>query len=744
MGKLLTTLLFFITIIAFSQEKDSIKKNDTITKDLKVGLVLSGGGAKGFAHVGILKVLEEAGVRVDYIGGTSMGAIVGSLYASGYNAKEIDSLIRTFDFDKIMQDQIPRKSKPFYEKKDGEKYAITLPVKKWKVGLPKALSKGQNVLNLTSELLQHVDTIRDFNKLPIPFFCIATDLETGKQVLLNEGFLPRAVQASGAFPTLLEPVEIDAKLLADGGIVNNFPVNEVIKMGADIIIGVDLKNDYDTKEEMNSALKILNQIISFQMYGTHEEKIEKTDLYIHPNIDNYEVTSFDKLAEIVKVGEDAARLQFDQFVAIAGQQIEKRKPIVRKENPQKIKVKRIDIEGNTDYTRTYVKGKLKISNGETITFSDFVEGINNLTATGNFTSVQYEINEEEDGSVIKLKLKQDEISTHVKFSAHYDNLYKTGVLGNITSKHILGKNDIFSLDFILGDNIRYNLDYFIDNGSYWSFGLKSRFNTFDFDTKLFTNGLNVNRLNIEYLDLTNQLYFQTVFSRKFAFGVGAEHKRIKALTKTLNTGSNNDKTYFDRSDYFNAISYLKFDTYDKKYFQKEGTFVDVDFRWFLFSTDIKNTNDDFDSFSQLKGKFGYAHTFYDNLTLHFTSEAGITIGDNDNEVLDYHLGGYGENYINTFIPFQGYEFASLSSSAFLKSTLTLRYEFAEKHYLMSAINLARADDDLFNQGRIFENTKTGYSVGYGFDSFLGPIELNYTHSPDTKENFWYFNLGYWF
>ena len=211
MNKLLTILLFFVSIFSFSQERDTIKINETIKKDLKVGLVLSGGGAKGFAHVGVLKVLEEAGVRVDYIGGTSMGAIVGAMYASGYNAKEIDSLIRTFDFDKIMQDQIPRKSKPFYEKQNGEKYAITLPVEKRKVGLPKALSKGQNVLNLTSELLQHVDTIKDFNKLPIPFFCIATNLETGKQELLNSGFLPRAVQASGAFPTLLEPIEIDGK-----------------------------------------------------------------------------------------------------------------------------------------------------------------------------------------------------------------------------------------------------------------------------------------------------------------------------------------------------------------------------------------------------------------------------------------------------------------------------------------------------------------------------------------------------
>lgn len=739
MNKLLTILFLFTFVVAFSQEKDTIKNNKPVQKDLKVGLVLSGGGAKGFAHVGVLKVLEEAGVRVDYIGGTSMGAIVGSMYASGYNAKEIDSLIKTFDFDKIMQDQIPRKSKPFYEKKNGEKYALTFPVKKGKIGIPKALSKGQNVLNLTSELLQHVDTIRDFNKLPIPFFCVATNLETGKQELLNSGFLPRAVQASGAFPTLLEPVEIDGKLLADGGIVNNFPIDEVFEMGADIVIGIDLKNDFDTKDELNSALKILNQIISFQMYEAHEEKIKKANVYIHPDIDDYEVTSFDKLEEIIKVGEVAARQKFDEFIEIAKQQIKKRSPIKRKENPQEIKIEKIEITGNQDYTRTYVKGKMKIDSKETITFSDFVEGINNLSATGNFTSVQYAIDEKEDGSIIRLKLKQDNISTYVKFSAHYDNLYKTGILTNITSKHVFNKNDVFSADLILGDNLRYNIDYFIDNGTNWSFGLKSRYNTFE--TSINFDDNNVNRIDLEYIDFTNQLYFQTVLNRKFALGIGAEHKFINAHTETIVSNPNEDKTYFDKSNYLNGISYLKFDTYDKKYFQKEGLLVDVNFRWYLLSTDY---NENFNTFSQLKGKVGYAHTFFNNLTTHITSEAGITIGDNDNFALDYHIGGYGENYINTFTPLQGYEFASLSGNAFLKTAITLRYEFAKKHFLMTTANAARVDDDLFNEGRIFENTKIGYGIGYGFDSFFGPIEINYTHSPDTEKSFWYFNLGFWF
>ena len=186
---------------------------------------------------------------------------------------------------------------------------------------------------------------------------------------------------------------------------------------------------------------------------------------------------------------------------------------------------------------------------------------------------------------------------------------------------------------------------------------------------------------------------------------------------------------------------MKIDTYDKKYFQKNGFFLDLDFKWFLGSSDYNNN---FNSFSQLKGKVGIAHTFFNKLTTHFTSEAGITVGENNNRALDYNVGGYGENFINTFVPFYGYDFAELNANAFLKSGLTFRYEFLPKNYFSATTNFARVEGDLFNEGKIFENTKTGYMLGYGLDTFLGPIEINYAWSPDHSEKYWYFNVGYWF
>ena len=738
--KLYILLLIFTISIGFSQE------NESPIKDLKVGLVFSGGGAKGFAHIGVLKVLEEAGVRVDYIGGTSMGSMVGSLYAAGYSAKEIDSIFKSVDFAKIMKDDVPRKSKPFYEKESGEKHAISLPVKKGKIGIPKALSKGQNVANLLTEMLSHVDDVTDFNKLPIPFVCVATDIETGGKVVLNSGFLPKAVQASSAFPTLLNPVDIDGRLLVDGGILDNYPVDEVKKLGPDIIIGAELGNDLATRKDLNSAVDIINQIMSFQIYASYEENIKNTDIHITPNMKGYSVTTFEYYDEIFALGEAAAREHFDELVKVAQQQTIKRAPFVRKTRENKIIIKSIQIEGNQDYTRSYVKSKMGIKLNDTIVYSSFVDGINNLSATGNFSSIQYKVIDLENGGQrVELKLKQSSISTYVKLAVHYDDLYKTAILVNITAKHAVIKNDIFSLDLILGDNIRYNLDYFIDNGSNWSFGFKSSYHRFS-ENVMFDYIPDIARVNLKYRDFTNQLYLQTVLNRKFAIGIGLEQKKITAYTDTftgtvLSSDDESDEFYFDKSNYFNFISYVKFDTYDKKYFQKKGVYLAADFRWYLFSSDY---NENFDSFSQLKGELGFAYTFFDKLTLQYIAKAGITIGDNDNPILDYNLGGYNENYVNTFESFIGYEFAALNGSGFIKSTLNIRFEIFKNNYLMGAASAARVDKDLWNDGDIFADTKTGLGIGYGLDSFLGPIELKYTYSPDTKEDYLFFNLGYWF
>ncbi len=210
-----------LCVAAQPQQKD--------TTDLKVGLVLSGGGAKGLAHIGVLKAIDKAGVRLDYVSGSSMGAIVGGLYASGYTAKQLDSLFHTVNFNNLIQDILPRDSKTFYEKEDDEKYALTLPIVEGRVSLPKGISNGQNFYNFYSKLTSHVKHITDFSKLPVPFFCTGTDIETGQGIIFDQGYLPDVVAASGALPTVYSPVKLNGRLITDGGVTDNYPVEEIKK-----------------------------------------------------------------------------------------------------------------------------------------------------------------------------------------------------------------------------------------------------------------------------------------------------------------------------------------------------------------------------------------------------------------------------------------------------------------------------------------------------------------------------------
>ena len=469
-----------ISLLVFSAGRVTAQQAENVRKDLKIGLVLSGGGAKGFAHVGVLKVLEEAGIRVDYIAGTSMGAIVGGLYASGYNASELDSIIRTSDFVELFQDIHPRKASSFYQKENIGKYALSLPVSKGKIGLPKALSHGQNVFNLFSLLTTHVHNVNDFTKLPIPFFCIATDLETGEEVILDHGFLPESIRASGTFPGLLTPIVIDGRTLVDGGIVDNYPVELLKEKGVDIIIGVDVQGKLKKAEEISSMPEILKQIVGYQMYKDFDKKIAMTDIFIRPDIEAYNDFSFDKAEEILDNGEIAAREKWRALKKVAAQQNwnPSYPGVNRFKNHQLITIKEVVIKGNKNYTERYILKRLRLEPGMQLTEEAFTAKVDELVATRDFKNIQYKIIPVEGGSKIEFELVENDVSAFLQLGIHYDNLYKTGVLINYTQKHALLKNDFLSFDLIVGDNFRYNLDYFFDNGSFWSFGFHSRYNTF--------------------------------------------------------------------------------------------------------------------------------------------------------------------------------------------------------------------------------------------------------------------------
>lgn len=739
MRKLAFLLFFFMLLQGFSQEEEP-----------KVGLVLSGGGAKGLAHIGVLKVLEEAGVKIDYVGGTSMGAIIGALYSSGYSAAQLDSIFHETNFNILIQDELPRSAKTFYEKRDAEKYAITLPFDNFSVSFPSALSRGQNVYNLMSRLTLHLKDKEDFSKLPIPFFAVATDVETGEEVILDRGYLPQAISASAAIPTLFSPVLVNGRLLTDGGVANNYPVEELRKRGVDIVIGVDVQDTLAKRDELRSVFEILTQISNFRTIKDMRGKIKKTDVFIDPDISPYDVMSFDKGGEIIKSGEVAALEKMEQLEAIAAMQKSAKVPKRPIPAVDSLYISDVRIEGNTSYPRSYILGKLKLKYPAGISYTDLNLGINNLFATRNFNRINYNLVPLNEGFVLVLQLEENPGKTFLRLSLHYDDVYKSGALVNLTHKSLLFTNDVASLDVVLGDNFRYNFNYYIDKGFYWSVGLRSRYNSFSkgvsFDfarENAELEGAGINQLEIDYKDFTSQFYVETLFQQIFSIGAGLEHKYLDITSNTIGRTSPDDplENVFDRSSYYSTYGFLKLDTFDYKYFPNHGLFFDGDIHWYLLSENYR----DFTPFSIAKGTVGYVFSPTNKISVRLSSEAGFRIGSSRNNIFDFFLGGYGNDFINNFIPFYGYDYISLSGDSYIKGLVELDYEFYRKNHLVLSGNYANVANELYGTGRWFAAPSySGYALGYGLDTFLGPLEVKYSISPELKQSQWFFSLGFWF
>ncbi|MEL4306791.1 patatin-like phospholipase family protein [Joostella sp. CR20] len=723
---------------------------DAPKKDQKVGLVLSGGGAKGLAHIGALKAIEEAGIRVDFIGGTSMGSIVGALYAAGYSPHQLDSIFKVTDFDVLLQDRIPRSAMSFYEKSSFEKYAVALPFNKFKLSFPSSLSKGQNLYNLLSKLLFNVNDVENFNDLSIPFFCIATDVETGEQVVLDEGYLPRALAASSAIPSFFEPVVYEDRLLVDGGVVNNYPVDEVKKMGADIIIGVDVQDELATRDELKSATDVLVQINYYNTINAMEEKLKKTDLHIKPNIKPYSVLSFGKGKEIIESGYEAAKAQMSTLDSIETLQLKKPTRRYPGQEVDSFLINKLSFEGNEKYTRAYLKGKLRYRTEAYTTFDKIDQGMSNLAATDNFNSVRYEFRPNNDGYILSVPIVEKQTDMFLKLGIHYDDLYKTAAIINITKKNLLFADDNIYLDFIVGDFVRYNFEYYLDKGFYWSFGFKSRYNTFqrgvsfDFIDENVTEEEipEINKLDAKLSDFTNQLYMQTVWKEEFTFGLGLEHKYLKVETETV-TGADGKEILLEDDNYFSSYAFLKFDSLNDIYFPTKGLYFDGDFHVYLLST--KHFDNDFSSFSIAKAKMGFATPIYKSLSFDFFAEGGFKFGDSDVKSFDFILGGWGNNFINNITPFLGYDYLSFGADSFVKATLNLDWEFAKNNHLNFTTNIANAGDTIFEDGSWFSwPTYTGYAFGYGYESFIGPMQAKLAWSPEQDDAIFSISVGFWF
>lgn len=288
----------------------------------KIGLALSGGGARGAAHIGVLKVLEEQKIPIDFIAGTSMGAIVGGLYASGMSPADLEEMIEHIDWAAAFADEIPRRDKSFRRKRDDDLYLVKNKPGLSRAGLrfPPGLLDGQRIDLLLRRSALPVVRIRDFDELPIPFRAVATDLATGDVVVKGDGDLALAIRASMSIPVVFAPREIDGRLLADGGVSSNLPIEVVRRMGAEIVIAVDISTPLRGRDELRSVLAITDQLTTIMTRRNTDAQIaslETTDVFIRPELGDITTASFNRAAEAIPSGVAAAERVRDRLATLA-------------------------------------------------------------------------------------------------------------------------------------------------------------------------------------------------------------------------------------------------------------------------------------------------------------------------------------------------------------------------------------------------------------------------------------------
>ncbi|MDX9667479.1 patatin-like phospholipase family protein [Pseudomonas sp. P5_152] len=280
----------------------------------KIGLVLSGGAARGLAHIGVLKALEEQGIHIDAIAGTSMGAVIGGLYASGYKVDELEKLALGIDWQQALSDAPPRADVPFRRKQDDRDFLVKQKLSfrdDGSLGLPLGVIQGQNLALLLESLLAHASDTRDFDKLPIPFRAVATDIASGEKVVFRKGHLPQVIRASMSIPAVFAPVELDGRLLVDGGMTDNIPLDVAREMGVDIAIVVDIGTPLRSRKQLTTVVDVLNQSITLMTRSNSEEQLatlHPDDVLVQPALASFGVTDFGKAQEMIDAGYRATRI----------------------------------------------------------------------------------------------------------------------------------------------------------------------------------------------------------------------------------------------------------------------------------------------------------------------------------------------------------------------------------------------------------------------------------------------------
>ena len=574
----------------------------------RIGLVLSGGGARGAAHVGVLKVLEEHRIPVDLIVGTSMGANVGAFYSAGNSAADIEEFFKTTDWASTFVDDPPRRDLSFRRKQDDQSFLI-----KFDVGynggafqFPRGLIQGQKPRLILRNWTSDVSGITDFDALPTPFRAVATDIETGQMVVLSRGDLASSAAASMAAPGVFAPVEIDNRLLVDGGVSNNLPVDVARALGADVVIAVDVGFPLVGRDELKSALEISAQMLTILIKRRSDEQLASLtprDVAILPELGDFSSTDFARVAEAIPIGEAAATAQLERLQAYrldpkAYEEYLSARAIPPSNTPV---VSDIQIENESRLSEELIRSYINQPLGETLDIAALEKDIRDIYGLGAFEAVDYSLTQDQQESTLNIRTQQKSWGpNYVNFGIELQDdfegssNYNLGARYTRTAMNQLGAE--WRTDFQVGREPRLFSEFFQPLDHHNGFFIAPQFEISKSVLNLFEDGNRIGVLKIDQALAQIDLGRQFGNWGEFRLGVrrGSGSARVRIGDPDL---FNLD---FDRGDFFASFVYDRLDNIN---FPRKGSRADI--AWVASRKSLGASN----SFEAIDANFINARTF---------------------------------------------------------------------------------------------------------------------------------------
>ena len=709
---------------------DLSKKVNFSEQRPKIALVLSGGGAKGAAHIGVLKVLEKYQVPIDIIVGTSVGSIVGGMYSVGYSPDEIEKTVLNLKFNSLLTNSKDRNLKNIEEKIENDKYPFTMSIdKNLKLSFPMGILNGENIYLQLKDIFSRAENIKNFNELPIEYRAITTDLQTGKEVILSDGDLAIATFKSMAIPSFLEPIKDENKFYVDGGVVNNFPIDVALSLGADIIIAVDITAETSKINEKSNLVTILDKLATYNGNRKTETHKKLADLLIVPDVKDHDTIDFGNLNELVVAGEDAAK-KYGYILAnlSSPKDFKEIKDKALKEEP--IQINKIKLEGNSILTLKKVNELKPSVKNRKFTKTDLNDWTKKIYSVSYIERVFYEVND--DTVIFKVKEKD---GINIRASLNYASNYggSMNIAATVPNFGIWTRNYTIKAEASSFPKINFNNVTFYEVGKFKLLGGAS----IDYETDplfIYKNGDKVST------------YTTNKFIASLSFGTAISNSVVSGISLGY---ANNDNKYLsgDRDIYnfnenyqalFSSI-YTYVDTLNEKNFPSKGTILRLEG---FNSQDIsgKETN---------LGGGMFSANFYTPLSEKFSVGFGIAGGKMRGEELPksslFRIGGLRSS--ETAFSFVGLPMMGVYADEFYILRGGIQYKLTDTFHLLAKYNmLTYSSDSLPFQDNysIGDRKYHGYGGGIGWNTFLGPISLFLSNNLDSSSPLFEVYMGYTF